>query len=138
MQNSRAYGALEGRLHRMQEVRGFRIPEVHSLQKRSRRMKLYATGWGRNMGSHVLMDFPLADTPAGDVFSSDGIVKTVPDGLSIQWGRFFVRLNGDYVFNVHLSKEDIARLFVQAFADTDLKTALDHIEKANGGCHRKM
>ena len=93
----------------------------------SHSMKITATGWQRNMGPNTLMDAPLIRMPSGPDFSD---LETTTSGVQIRWKKFGVGLHGDYFFSAYLTKEDIARLFVQAFAGADFHTVLNLLEEA--------
>jgi len=50
--------------------------------------------------------------------------------VDVLWGGRGVLLHGDYVFSLGLHRKDVARLFIETFAEVDLKTILDLLEGA--------
>ena len=79
-------------------------------------MKVTARGWGRDMGENVIADVDLTETavtrdPSRTIsFGNDPVVFRTGDGVSIDWGKRVI-LSGRYRWEVHLTTEEIMRLF---------------------------
>jgi hypothetical protein len=84
-----------------------------SSSARSDAMRVRAGGYRRHCGYWNLHD--------------DGIA--VPE-VEINWVARDLTLNGSFRFRMFLSRDEIADKFLEAFADADIGTILDHLEKA--------
>jgi len=49
----------------------------------------------------------------------DGKIKGTDAGVEIWWGKGDVRFTGQYFFSLALSRKDVARLFVEAFPESE-------------------
>jgi hypothetical protein len=88
-------------------------------------MKVDARGWGRNCGKKTIISANLHDRPSDSkIYPDEVVVNKADEGLVEVWWGKSITLNGRYFFSMTLNREDIARLFVEAFSDADLDTIL--------------
>jgi hypothetical protein len=94
-------------------------------------MKVNVRGWNRNCGKKTLVDKSLHDLKGySKIYPDQVAVNKVDDGqVEILWGKS-ITLNGQYFFSMTLDQKDVARLFVEAFANADLETILELLGSA--------
>jgi hypothetical protein len=108
-------------------------------------MKISCRGWNRNHGWRDLFDAPLNDGR-----HARGDADVPPDGVSIEttirpagrtqagYASLFFRvpisqpLNGEYMFNIKLSKVDVARLFRLSTANASQEEVLSLLNSVEG------
>ncbi len=89
-------------------------------------MQISCQGWRRQLWNHQICDLDLSKglDQYGHDFQQNDI------GLKVRWTSN-VRLSGDYVFVARFTKEDVARLFVEAFSDATVGDVLSMLAEAH-------
>lgn len=91
-------------------------------------MRIDVRGYARDCGWTAIAnsDVSKVKLPAAQNWqnSSGAKVKRTKNGVTIRRSPVSLTLNGRYVVEVELTKEDIRNLFLEAFADQPLADAL--------------
>lgn len=88
-------------------------------------MQISCQGWRRHLWNHQICDLDLSKglDQYGHGFQQNDI------GVKVRW-KSNVHLSGDYVFVARFTKEDVARLFVEAFSDATVGDVLSMLVEA--------
>ena len=96
-------------------------------------MKLTARGWGRDMGSHTVIDIDInsaEEVPASDekVVMGKQKIKIGNDGIEVSWGGMFrVSKNAEYMIWLDIPKKEILNLFLRTFGTSFSREKLESL-----------
>jgi hypothetical protein len=86
-------------------------------------MRITANGAERNHGTHVLLNRELTFSRKSNLLDFIHILASEDETIGISW-QAKARLSGQYSFRLEMTRADVARLFVAAFADVPLADVL--------------
>jgi hypothetical protein len=101
-------------------------------------MKIHARGWERDHGPKTLLDVVIMKVPIRDKIRTEEVgLKKTDLGMTIMWGGHY-SLNGQYFMQLDFDKEDIARLFIEAFSNLNINEAISILHKAKKQLHANL
>jgi hypothetical protein len=94
-------------------------------------MKIYANGWERDHGAISLFNADFNKVTSKDRIGADEIsMQQTEAGVHIFWGKEYVTLNGKYMFQLELSKDDVAKIFVETFSNVNFENIISILNEA--------
>src|SRR6266567_6776037 len=96
-------------------------------------MKLTARGWGRDMGSRMILDIDITSiekVPIEDnnVYMHHQKMKIIGREIEISWGGSLrVSKNAKYMFHLELSRDEILSMFLKIFGTSFSRESLKRL-----------
>ena len=94
-------------------------------------MKFFANGWTRDHGAISLFNADFNRVTNKNRIDVDEIsMQQTESGIHIFWGKEYVVLNGKYMFQLELSKKDVAKIFVETFSNVSFENIISILNEA--------